>query len=69
MVCKYERNLESRFNKSHIKSDIKSHIKSHFNQSILINLFKATVKDINREYNEVESALNRLQTHKGVQGR
>lgn len=28
----------------------------------------ATVKDANRDYNEVESALNRLQSHKGVQG-
>lgn len=25
-------------------------------------------KDVNKEYNEVENALNRIQTHKGVQG-
>jgi dynein light chain roadblock-type len=28
----------------------------------------ALVKDLNREYNDVETALNRIQTHKGVQG-
>lgn len=26
------------------------------------------IKDLNREYNDVETALNRIQTHKGVQG-
>ncbi|KAI8896930.1 hypothetical protein BC833DRAFT_595696 [Globomyces pollinis-pini] len=28
----------------------------------------SAAKDTNRDYNEVEIALNRLQTHKGVQG-
>lgn len=28
----------------------------------------ALIKDINREYNDVESALLRIQNHKGVQG-
>ena len=28
----------------------------------------ATVKDTNKDFNEVENALNRLQGHKGVQG-